>query len=144
MADFTYRSDLTTDLDRVRFAIQDTTESAGPKPAGANFDDEELTGLVTLEGTWQRAVAAAFEALAGAWAMYADLWVGPRKESLSQVAERYTKLGERWREQYGYAVQRGVYVAGVVRVDGYSDDVASDDVDITSEYGWDFEYVRPE
>jgi len=140
---FTYVGDLSTDRDKVRFYLQDTVSASGPKPGGGNFTDAEVDGLVTVEGTWQRAVAGGFEALAAVWAQYADLWVGPRKESLSQVAERYAALAKRWRDQFGYVEQRGVYVAGVVRVDGYSDDIASDDVDTASEYGLDFEYVRP-
>jgi len=86
-------------------------------------------------------VGAGLEALAVAWANYADLTVGPRRELLSQVGERFAKQAKEWRERYGVAAP--VVVAGVIRVDGYSDDVASDDVDTSSEYGLDFEYVRP-
>lgn len=140
----TYVGDLSTDRDKVRFHLQDTVEGSGPRPGEGNFTDAELDGLVDLEGTWQRAVAAAFEALAAGWGRYADLTVGPRKENLSQVAKRYQELGKEWRAQYGRETMRRAYVAGVIRVDGYSDDVASDDVDTSSEYGLDFEYVTPE
>jgi len=139
----TYIGDLSTDRDKVRFYLQDTVEASGPKPSEGNFTDAEVDGLINLEGSWQRAVAAGLEALAVAWSRYADLTVGPRKESLSQIAARYQKLAEEWRERYGSATMRPVYVAGQVRVDGYSDDVASDDVDTSSEYGADFEYVTP-
>jgi hypothetical protein len=140
----TYVGDLSTDRDKVRFYLQDTVEDSGPKPGEGNFTDAEVDGLVNLEGSWQRAVAAGLEALAVAWARYADLTVGPRKEALSQVAKRYQEQAREWRERYGSATMRRVYVAGQVRVDGYSDDVASDDVDTSSEYGADFEYVTPE
>jgi len=139
----TYIGDLSTDRDKVRFYLQDTVEGSGPKPSEGNFTDAEVDGLIDLEGNWQRAVAAGFEALAAGWGKYADLTVGPRKEALSQIAARYQKLAEDWREKYGTATMRRVYVAGQVRVDGYSDDVASDDVDTSSEYGADFEYVTP-
>ncbi len=140
MAAVTYVGDLSTDRDKVRFYLQDTVGS-GPKPSGGNFTDAEVDGLIMVEGGWQGAVGAGFEALAVAWANYADLTVGPRKESLSQIGKRYAELAEEWMKRYGSASP--VYVAGVVRVDGYSDDVASDDVDTSSEYGLDFEYVRP-
>ena len=140
----TYIGDLSTDRDKVRFYLQDTVEGSGPKPSEGNFTDAEVDGLISLEGSWQRAVAAGLEALAVAWARYADLTVGPRNEKLSQVAKRYQEQADVWRERYGSATMRRVYVAGQVRVDGYSDDVASDDVDTSSEYGADFEYVTPE
>ena len=139
---FTYVGDLSTDRDKVRFYLQDTSEGSGPKPSSGSFTDAEVDGLVSAEGSWQRAVAAGLEVLAAAWAKYADLTVGPRKEALSQIAARYAKQAREWRERVGSASP--VYVAGVMRVDGYSDDVTSDDVDTSSEYGLDFEYVRPE
>jgi len=139
----TYVGDLSTDRDRVRFHLQDTVEDSGPRPGDKNFTDAEIDGLVDAEGTWQRAVAAALEALAVGWGKYADLSVGPRKESLSQIAKRYQEQAESWREAYGRETMRRAYVAGQIRVDGYSDDVTSDDVAASSEYGSNFEYVTP-
>ena len=118
---FTYVGDLSTDLDKVRFYIQDTTENSGPKPGNANFTDEELGGLITLEGSWQRGVAAGFEALAASWAFYADRAAGPRREAFSQIAARYQKLAQEWRAKHG-ATGGGAGYRAVTRVDGYSDD----------------------
>lgn len=137
---FTYDDTLSDDRDRVRFALQDTAIDAGPKPGGANLSDNEITGLVTLEGEWQRAVAAGFEALTAIWTQYADLSEGPHKETLSQVAEGHRKSAALWRERSGSATP--CRVAGIIKVDGYSDDVTSDNVSVTSEYGIVWEYVR--
>ena len=118
---FTYAGDLSTDLDKVRFYIQDTTENSGPKPGGSNFTDEELEGLIDTEGSWQTAAAAGFEVLASVWATYADLAVGPRRESYSQIAERYQEMAQDWRAKHG-ASGGGAGYRAVTRVDGYSDD----------------------
>lgn len=137
---FTYNDILSADRDKVRFALQDTAVDSGPKPGGGNFLDNELSGLVTLEGEWQRAVAAGFEALAAIWTQYADLSEGPHKETLSQVADGHRKSAALWRKRSGSATP--ARVAGIIKVDGYSDDVTSDDVSVTSEYGIVWEYVR--
>ena len=127
MATLTYLDDLSTDRDKVRFYIQDTTADSGPKPGGSNFSDDEIAGMVTLEGSWQRAVAGIFEVLAGLWAQYVDTQVGPRRQSLSQVAEQYRKLAKEWRDDYGRGGSR-VGSRFMTRIDGYSDDVAANEV----------------
>lgn len=93
---FTYRGDLSTDRDKVRFHIRDVAEESGPLPDDGNFSDEELDGLIALSDDWAVAVAEAFRALSTAWANYADISAGPRKESLSQISERYSKLADEW------------------------------------------------
>lgn len=124
---FSYDDSLSTDRDKVRFYIRDTTRDSGPLPNDANLSNDEIDGLVTAEGSWQRAIAGAFEVLTAAWAGYADWQAGPRRESASQVAERYQKQAEAWRGKYGQATTRAG-VRQLTRVDGYSDDVASDEV----------------
>jgi len=125
---FTYNDELATDRDRVRFHLQDTISGSGPRPGGGNFTDAEIDGLVTLEGSWQRAVAAGLEALAAAWANYADLQVGQRRENLSQIAVRYQQEAEHWRHNHGSASQATTSISHITRVDAYSDSYASDDV----------------
>ena len=75
----TYLGDLTTDLDKVRFYVRDTESGSGPRPDtdSSNFSDDELNGLITLEGSWSRAVAGIYEALAAEWGQYVDTQVGP-------------------------------------------------------------------
>lgn len=128
----TYIGDLSTSLDACRFHINDTTASSGPRPASGNYTDAELGAIIDDEGTWQRAVAVLLDHLAVEWSHHADLTVGPRHQSFSQVAEAYAKRAEKWRKDNG--IFPGVSVAGVIRKDGYSDDVTTDDVDADSEY----------
>lgn len=121
---FTYNGDLATDLDEIRFKIQDTVANSGVKPAGGNFTDEEIAGLLTHEGTVERTVAGLYEALAVVWANHVDTSIGPRNEKLSQAADRYQKLATKYRSDYGYGST--VLATGfVTRVDGYSDDIDS-------------------
>ena len=122
----TYEGDLSTSLDKVRFYLNDKVSGDGPLPAKANFTDNELNGLITNEGSWQKAVAGAFEILASAWATYADIQVGSRRESLSQIAASYQKQAENWRKQHGTTGMTGT--RAMTKVDGYSDDIASDEV----------------
>lgn len=123
----TYDDSLATDRDRVRFYVGDTVEDSGPKPGDGNFTDNEIAGLVTLEGSWQKAVAACFETLHGEYAREVDVTVGPRKEALGQTAKHYAGLASQWRERYGESAAR-VGVRHMTRVDGYSDDEAYDEV----------------
>jgi hypothetical protein len=123
---FTYVGDLSTDLDNVRFTIGDTVENSGPKPNSANFTDAELNGLISREGSWQRAVAGAFEALAGYYAPQVDIALGPRREAMSQAAESYKSQAKDWRKQYGSSTS-SVSSSAMVRRDGYSDDVGADE-----------------
>jgi hypothetical protein len=118
---FTYIGSLATDLDQVRFAIQDKVLQAGPLPDQGNFSDEELAGLITREGDWPRAVAAAFEALEAAWSTHADIQVGQRREAYSQIAARYGRLADKWRRDHGHSAVRALAVIPV-RSDGYSGD----------------------
>ena len=124
---FSYSDDLLSDKDRVRFAIGDTALSAGPKPADANFTDAEIAGLVSLEGTWQRAVAAAFENLASLWAKHVTFNADGMQASQSDVAAGYRTSAAEWRLRYG-----GVAFAGsepITRADGYSNDLDNIETD---------------
>jgi hypothetical protein len=139
----TYDPDLPTNRDKVRFYIQDTTSGSGPLPSGANFSDQEIDGVISIEGSWERAVAGLCETLAMRYARLVETWVGPRKETLSDISKAFEARAKALRKMHGYA-GGGAYSLGVTRVDGYSDDVPSDEVDATNEYGLDWQYVRPE
>ncbi len=122
---FTYAGTLATDLDYIRFKIGDTAVSpAGIKPLGANFTDAEITGLLAIEGTKERTVAAIYETLSIVWANYVDTKIGPRDEKLSQVSARYAQWAKEWRDEYGSGAAT-LGVGFVTRVDGYSDDIHS-------------------
>jgi hypothetical protein len=124
---FTYLGTLATDLDKVRFYIGDTTENAGPQPDSSNFTDEELNGIIGIEGSWQRSVAGAFEVLAALYGPQVDITLGPRKEAMSQAQKSYMDQAKEWRSKYGVATS-SVGSSAMVKVDGYSDDIAADDV----------------
>ncbi len=128
---FTYLGTLATDLDKVRFYSGDSTNApgAGIKPGGYNFQDGELSGLITAEGSWQRAVAAVYEALAALFAQEVDERNGSDKISItySQKAARYQALAEKWRKEYGKSVGT-VTTSALTRIDGYSDDIEANEV----------------
>lgn len=98
---FTYAGTLTTDLDYIRFKINDTVENSGVKPNGGNFSDAEINGLLVIEGTKERTVAAIYETLSIVWANFVDTKIGPRDEKLSQVSARYAQWAKEWRDDYG-------------------------------------------
>ncbi len=125
---FTYDGLQATNLDKVRSYLPDKVTGLGPQPDDSNFSDEEIGGFITTEGTWQRAVAAIYESLAGSWATLADITVGPRREEYSGVAERYANLAKKSRDEFGSGINAGQSGSiFVTRVDGYSDDIAADE-----------------
>ncbi len=126
---FTYLGDLSTDLDKVRFYTGDSSNAPGVgiKPGGVNFLDSELSGLITVEGKWQRAVAAVYEALAALFAQEVDERAENTSMSYSQKAKQYAALAKEWRDKHGHSTS-AVTTYSMTRVDGYSDDVPSDEV----------------
>jgi len=128
---FTYLGTLATNRDKVRFYTGDTSNApdAGIKPGGHNFSDGEIDGLVTTEGTWQRAVTAVFEALAALFAQEVDEKNEKISIMYSQKAARYQSLAEKWRSDYGRSEGGGtVTTSAVTRIDGYSSDIPADEV----------------
>ena len=89
---FSYSTALSTNRDKVRFFIGDTTSGSGVKPSSANFTDEELDGLITIGGSWQAAVALASRALASAWSNEANSKaIGSYKVTYTDRAKMYTE-----------------------------------------------------
>ena len=123
---FTYLGTLANDRDKVRFYLQDTVSESGPKPADGNFTDDEIDGLITAEGNWQRAVAGGFETLATAWRRYPSFTADGLQLARSDIAKGFDDQAEKWRKQHGTATSPRSGAAGsraVTRVDGYSDDI---------------------
>ncbi len=83
--------DLTTSVGQVRLALGDTISGSGVRPDGGNFTDAEIAYFIAQESSLDLAVGRACDVLATQWANVADLAVGPRKESLGQVAQRYAE-----------------------------------------------------
>ena len=104
---------------QVRLRIQDTTEGTGILPTSANLQDAEIAQLLSDNSNDILATsAAACETVAAAWANAADIWAGPRKESMSQVADRWQKLAEQLRSQASRA--GGVRIRRMTQPDNYS------------------------
>lgn len=122
----TYNQALATDKDRIRFYIQDTVEGKGPKVSDVNFSDEEIAGLVTLEGSWQAAVAACFEALSANWQDNPVFGVGDLGTTHGRIAEGFAKKAEAWRARSASSTAAGgVGYVSTTRKDGYSQTVKS-------------------
>ena len=118
---FTYDPSLPADRDRVRRFINDVVENSGPLPSDLNFQDAELDAVVTLEGAWQRAVAACFEMLAAAWSKYPSHTADGVSISNSDVSRKFQEQAEKWRDQYGGS-PTGMIAVASKRWDGYADD----------------------
>jgi hypothetical protein len=116
-----YDDALATNRDKVRFHLQDTVTGSGPKPGDVNFTDDEINGLVTAEGSWQRAVAAGFEILASAWMRYPSFRTDAIGFNRSDIAKGYQEQAKSWRNRFGTA--SGATIARTVtRADAYSSD----------------------
>jgi hypothetical protein len=97
---FTYIGDLSTDLDIIRFEIGDTVEDAGIKPDNSNYSDEEINGILAIEGATGYTIARLYANIALLYAPFVDTKIGPRDEKLSQRGKMYALLAKQWREDY--------------------------------------------
>ena len=114
--------------DYVRFQIQDTIEDSGPLPLDTNFADHEIDAMINVEGSWQRAVAACYEALAAAWIVNPSWTADGYSVSQSHIGKNFSELATEWRKKYGGTTGKTAHARSVTRVDGYSQDVPSDEV----------------
>lgn len=122
-APITYVGTLATDLDKVRRALADTAQGAGPLPGDVNFTDNELNGFISLEGSWQRAVAAGFEALAVAWSIHPTFKAGDMSVNQSDIVKGFRDAAKDWRDRFGVTGTTAAGSSAVIRADGYSDDL---------------------
>lgn len=117
-----FTTSLSTDIGLVRMELGDDVFGSGVLPNGSNLSDDQVQALLTREGSMMRAVAGACELLATRYAGLADLAVGPRRESLSQIGAAYSQRAESLRVRFGEpASSAAVWSVGVTRVDGYSE-----------------------
>ena len=121
---FTYNlssADATTAaIAAVRLGIGDNIENTGVLPSGANLSDEEITYFLNMaSGDVDNATLSIVRMLARSWATVADVTVGPRRESLSQVSARWQAVADDMRSVG--AVDSDTFSFSPVREDGYQD-----------------------
>lgn len=115
---FTYASDLSTNLARVRLAIGDTvnasvTAGAGCRPDGSNYTDAELNAYITDAGTWYGAVAPVLRTLAHEYARQArSTGVAGLSESLGGIASELQTMAEKWDNAYGTGMPTSEVLVG--------------------------------
>jgi hypothetical protein len=125
---FTYTDTLLTDRDKVRFEIGDVVSGSGPRPHSGytNFTDNEISAVVTREGSWGAAAAKLAEVLASEWTAAAgDVSMADYRENYTARAEYFRKRAQDLRTQYGGGVS--VTQVAPTRVDGFSDDVDAEE-----------------
>jgi hypothetical protein len=96
---FTYH--LTSDdeterlISEVRLELGDTVEGDGVLPDGGNFSDAEISHYLSqYDNSVAQVVAKLAGVLVSRWSSVVDVSVGPRSESLSQVAAQWAKRAE--------------------------------------------------
>ena len=119
---FTYVGDLSTNRDKVRFYLGDKVEDSGPRPSDGNYTDAEIDGLITVEGSYQRAIAAGFETLSAEWRKYPSFKADGLSLNRTDIADGYAAQAKEWRRKYGGS-GGGMGSQAVTRRDGYSDDI---------------------
>lgn len=119
---FTYDFAVDAAVSRVRLAIGDTVFGSGIKPDGTNFSDEEIRAILSETNDDIDAATYVFlKSLANMWGTYVDITIGPRKESLSDIAFHYAKRASEMGKQTGLSAKS--YSTLLSRVDGYSEAV---------------------
>lgn len=117
---FTYDFAVDAAVSRVRLAIGDTVFGSGIKPDGTNFSDEEIRAILSETNDDIDAATYVFlKSLANMWGTYVDITIGPRKESLSDIAFHYAKRASEMGKQTGLSAKS--YSTLLSRVDGYSE-----------------------
>lgn len=122
---FSYDITQSRDLDKIRFHINDVTQDSGPRPADANFEDEEITAVLSSEGTWQLATAAMFERLSAEWARHPTFQADGFSISRSHIARHYREEGDMWRKRWSKGGKTSMPAGSrvITRVDAYSSDI---------------------
>ncbi len=105
---WSYSTGLTTDTDKVRFAIGDTDTT------DQLLSNEELAALLTSEGSVDAAASAAAYGLSAKFARLADRTTGNFSISASQKSKSYLEMAKRLAAKagiYGVPTAGGVYTS---------------------------------
>lgn len=113
---FTYSDTSTADRDRVRREIGDTAKET------PLFTDGEIADFVTIEGSWQGAAAHACEALATRYAREFSFSADGSSFQKDRLSVAFAEAARRLRNS------AKADMVTPTRVDGYSSEIASDDV----------------
>lgn len=132
---FTY--DLNTPVGKIRLEIGDTEQGAGngvKPPNLANFHDEELDHFYQQEGSHVLAASArACEVLARMWARsQSSVRIRDYAIDSREKAKEFRELAKDLRQRSGTQFASGS--APTTKVDGYSDDVSSQETGSGGEY----------
>lgn len=96
---FTYSEALTTNRDKVRFALGDTTSPG-------KLTDAEIAGLVALRGTWEGAAADGWRRFAGDVARFGKDYANQQgSETQSSFAEHCMSMAKFWEGRHQAAVE---------------------------------------
>ena len=105
---FTYLNELSTNTDKMRLLIGDTSEDSGVRPDGRNFSDEELAYFLSTKGRLTWAVALAFETLANEWSSAAiSEKQGDHSIDAKEVAKQYSERASEWYQKTDITEQGG-------------------------------------
>lgn len=117
---FTYDGTLDTDLEKVRLLIGDTDSTA------ALFQDAEITHFLTVRSSnLYLAAADACEAAAAKFARAFDFATDGQSFERSKMHDAFLAMAEAFRRRND---AEGLGEIIMTRVDGYSDDIAADEV----------------
>ncbi len=95
---FTYLDTLTTDRDKVRFALGDTTSPG-------KLTDAEIAGLIVSRGTWEGAVADGWRRFAGDVARFGKDYANAQgSETQSSFAEHCMEMARSWEKRHTAAI----------------------------------------
>jgi len=118
---FTYDFSSKKNVAKVRLALGDTVQNSGVLPEGANFSDAEIEALLSdFNNDIDAVTFFCLKSLSNAWGTYVDITVGPRKESLSDIAFHYAKRASEMGERTGLSAKS--FAVALTRVDGYSEE----------------------
>lgn len=96
---FTYSEALTTNRDKVRFALGDTVSPG-------KLTDAEITGLIALRGTWEGAAADGWRRFAGDVARFGKDYANEKgSETQSSFAEHCMEMARSWERRHTAAVE---------------------------------------
>jgi len=117
----TYTAGSTADRDRCRLYLGDTNTSI------PLFEDAEWDDFLATETTVNKAVALAAETMANRSAQKMNFTADGSRFEAGKQYEYWLGQARRWR-----AKSQGATVVVPTRIDGYSDDVDSDEIQDTS------------